>query len=175
VCVCVVCARARVRACACARVALLSQHATRNHSHLWPLWLHHIFRHYLINGTIFGKKLNDTKCVLYFLYTFYVKHFLFSDEFTEIVIHVETSSCKLPVILVGFWYNLSFLSRFSKNAQISSFIKIRPMGAELFHAAGRTWRSQQWLFEILRKRLKHNGRHNLKYKGGSNLTGNICV
>jgi hypothetical protein len=21
---------------------------------LWPLWLHHIFRRYLINGTIFG-------------------------------------------------------------------------------------------------------------------------
>ena len=24
--------------------------------HLWPLWLHHIFRRYLINGTIFEKK-----------------------------------------------------------------------------------------------------------------------
>jgi hypothetical protein len=23
--------------------------------HLWPVWLHHIFPHYLINGTIFGK------------------------------------------------------------------------------------------------------------------------
>ena len=31
--------------------------------HLWPLWLHHIFRHYLINGTIFGKKLLNIKCV----------------------------------------------------------------------------------------------------------------
>ena len=31
--------------------------------HLWPLWLHQIFRHYLINDTIFGKKLLIIKCV----------------------------------------------------------------------------------------------------------------
>jgi len=23
--------------------------------HLWPAWLYHIFPHFLINGTIFGK------------------------------------------------------------------------------------------------------------------------
>ena len=33
---------------------------------------------------------------------------------------------------------MNFLDRFSKEAQISSFIKIRPVGAELFHADGRT-------------------------------------
>jgi len=32
---------------------------------------------------------------------------------------------------------LIFLDRFSKNTQISNFIKIRPVGAELFHADGR--------------------------------------
>jgi hypothetical protein len=26
------------------------------HCHLWPVWLYHIFQHYLINGTIFGGK-----------------------------------------------------------------------------------------------------------------------
>ena len=32
--------------------------------HLRALWLHHIFRHYLINGTIFKKKkLTEHKCV----------------------------------------------------------------------------------------------------------------
>ena len=30
------------------------------------LWVHHIFRHYLINGTIFRKKLLDIKCVFWF-------------------------------------------------------------------------------------------------------------
>jgi hypothetical protein len=33
---------------------------------------------------------------------------------------------------------LEFLGRFSKNTQISNFIKIRPVGAELFHADGGT-------------------------------------
>ena len=31
--------------------------------HLRPLWLHHIFPYYLINGTTFGKKLLNIKCV----------------------------------------------------------------------------------------------------------------
>ena len=35
------------------------------------LWLQHIFRHYLINGTIFGKKVVEYKvCVLIFYTTF---------------------------------------------------------------------------------------------------------
>ena len=32
----------------------------------------------------------------------------------------------------------NFLGRFSKNTQISNFIKILPVGAELFHVKGRT-------------------------------------
>ena len=34
---------------------------------LRPVWLHHIFRHYLINGTIFRKKVAEHKmCALIF-------------------------------------------------------------------------------------------------------------
>jgi hypothetical protein len=36
-------------------------HAT--YCHLWPVWLYHIFPRYLTNGTIFGKKVPNTKCV----------------------------------------------------------------------------------------------------------------
>jgi hypothetical protein len=59
---------AQVLACACSRAALLIQ---------WPfclqcLWLYHIFPHYLINGTIFGKeKITENKMfVLIFFTTF---------------------------------------------------------------------------------------------------------
>ena len=30
---------------------------------MWPVWLYHIFPHYLINGTIFGENLLNIKCV----------------------------------------------------------------------------------------------------------------
>jgi hypothetical protein len=38
--------------------------------HMWPVWLHQIFRHFLSNGTIFGKKLLKIKRVLIFSTTF---------------------------------------------------------------------------------------------------------
>jgi hypothetical protein len=49
----------------CVSVALVIQHAPYYIAYyLWPVWLYHIFPHYLTNGTIFGtKKLLDIKCV----------------------------------------------------------------------------------------------------------------
>ena len=49
------------RACAFARVALLVQDATRIRN--IGCCLHHVFRYYLINGTIFEKKLSNIKFV----------------------------------------------------------------------------------------------------------------
>jgi len=34
--------------------------------------------------------------------------------------------------------NWNFFDRLSKNTEVSNFIKIRPVGSELFHACGRT-------------------------------------
>jgi hypothetical protein len=36
------------------------------YSHLWPVWLYHVFSYYLINTTIFGKKLLNINCVFWF-------------------------------------------------------------------------------------------------------------
>jgi hypothetical protein len=33
---------------------------------MWPVWLYHIFPHYLINSTIFGNKLLNIKCMFWF-------------------------------------------------------------------------------------------------------------
>ena len=48
-------------------------------------------------------------------------------------------SCKVTVILARFERNLSFLDILKKKKlKTPNFIKIRPVGAELFHADGRT-------------------------------------
>ena len=51
--------------------------------------------------------------------------------------NVYWSSCTVPVILVRYYCNLYVLERFSKNSEISHFMKIRPMGAELLHEGRR--------------------------------------
>jgi hypothetical protein len=56
------------------------------------------------------------------------------------------SSCKVPVLVfmqgtrysVRFQWRFNFIDRFSKNTQISNFMRISPVGAELFHAGGWT-------------------------------------
>jgi hypothetical protein len=47
-------------------VALVIQHAKPCavlYCHLWPAWLYHVFLHYLINDTIFGRNLSNIKYV----------------------------------------------------------------------------------------------------------------
>ena len=51
--------------------------------------------------------------------------------------NVYWSLCKVPVIPARFSGNLNFLDIFSKNTQKSGLMKIRPVGAELFHAERR--------------------------------------
>ena len=104
--------------------------------HLWHSPLYRISPHYLINETIFGKTLLTTKCL------FRVSLQLLSEIFfiirrTEqyIIKNVYWSSCKYPLFLSDF-NGTNFLDSFSKYPQISNFMKIRPVGAAIFHTDG---------------------------------------
>jgi hypothetical protein len=54
--------------------------------------------------------------------------------------NVYWSSYKVSIIVVMFQLKLNFLDRFSKNNEIFRFMKIGPVGADLFHANGRAGR-----------------------------------
>jgi hypothetical protein len=60
------------------------------------------------------------------------------------VTNVHRSSGTVAVNLVRVERNLNFLSRFEKNTQISNLMKIRQVGAQMFHVDGRTdgWRDR---------------------------------
>ena len=60
--------------------------------HLRPLWIHHIFPHYLINGTIFGKKLLKGIFISRFSTTFI-------SNISHYKKNVKTSPCKVPLLL----------------------------------------------------------------------------
>jgi len=99
-------------------------------SHLCPVWLYHILPHYLTNCIIFENNL------------LYEKHFWFSPQFLmEIlrgiqrsVINTSSSAWKLPTNLFRLKWNLNFLNRFSKNSQMSYFIKLNTVRAVLLRA-----------------------------------------
>ena len=67
---------------------------------LWCLWIHRIFRHYLIKGTIFGKKLLSIKFVFSFSLQLLSKTFFILRRIKRnIIINVKTSPCKVPLFL----------------------------------------------------------------------------
>ena len=63
---------------------------------------------------------------------------------------VYWSLCKVAVMFVRFQWNLNFLSIFSENNQISNMMKIRTVGAKMFHAGKRTkgWTDRQTDIQI---------------------------
>jgi hypothetical protein len=105
------------------------------HSHLWPVWLCHIFPHYLINGTISGEKLLNIKCVFRFCIKLLSETFVILRRIQgDIIWNGRRSYVKCLLLWSDFNETWNFLHRFSKSPQIQYLMKILPMGAELFHA-----------------------------------------
>jgi hypothetical protein len=86
----------------CVSVAFVIQHAQRIFSaQLCIVWLFNFFSHYLINGTIFEKKLLNIKCVFWFSLKLLSETFFILRRIErDMIINVYRSSCKVPAIVV---------------------------------------------------------------------------
>jgi hypothetical protein len=69
---------------------------------MWSGRLYHIFPHYLVNGTIFGKTLWNIKYLFRFSLQLSSEKFFIVRTNRNIIKKVYWSSCELSVILVRF-------------------------------------------------------------------------
>ena len=94
--------------------------------HLWPVWLYHIFPHYLKNGTDFRRKYKVTAhkmCVFILSTTFVWNMSHFKRKRARYDQKCILAFMQFTVILVRLRRNLNTLYRFSQNTQISNLIK----------------------------------------------------
>jgi hypothetical protein len=92
---------------------------------LRPVWLHHIFRHYLINSTIFGKKSLNIRYVPWFSLQLCFKHFTISEKISELLSYVwKCLHVKHPLCLSDFNETWIFLTDCKKKCQILNFINL---------------------------------------------------
>ena len=122
---------------ACARVGLLMQYATHRRHSARPLWLQCIFRHYLKNND-FRKKVTEYKKCIFIFSTTFMWNISYSKKKPAGYYHICENVFML--FLSDFNDARTFPDIFSKKSQISSLIKIRPVGAHLFHVDRQTGR-----------------------------------
>ena len=123
------------------------------HWHLWPArpYYIHVFRTLSLTWHDFHKQVTEHKmCFLIFSTILSETFLILRRNERDVIKNLCWSSCEAPLFLSYFHETWILSANFRKDTQISNFIKIRPVGAELFLADGRTdiqagrhaWRSQ---------------------------------
>ena len=116
--------------------------------HLRPAPLYNVFfSHDLINGTIFEKKLLNTKYVFRFSLQFLWETFcILRRTERDMIQNVYWSSCKCPWFLSDFIKTCIFSIFFFENCWNIKFHGHPLVGAELFHAERRTDGQIWWIW-----------------------------
>jgi hypothetical protein len=124
--------------CVCSlRYPACNAHAP--YCHLWPVRLYNIFPHYLIKSAIFKKKIIEYKiCAVWVsLQGLPETSLILRRAEWDMVKNLHWSLCKVPFFFLSrFIEHWNFLTNFHV-IQISKFMKIRPVEAELFDADGK--------------------------------------
>jgi hypothetical protein len=92
---------------------------------LRPLWLHHIFRHYLTNGTILGKKVIGCKtCILIFSALFFIILIILGIIQQDILSYMwKRLHVKYPLFFSDFNETWVFMPDFRKKFKCSILSK----------------------------------------------------
>jgi len=118
--------------------------------HLWPVPLHDIFflQNYLINGTIFGEKLLNTKCVFWFSLQLLSETFLILRGIQRCVINARRTC-----VISGFHHEVdenSPLLGYNPEEGSSPYIDIYVKYPLFLSNLNETWISSSYFREILK-------------------------
>ena len=124
--------------------------------HLWPAPLYNICPNYLMAGTIFEIKATEHKiCILIVSTISSEKHLILRINGQDMIKMYIGLHANYPLFMSHFNETRVFSTDFRKHPQISNFMIIRPVAAELFHADGQTGgHNEESLFAIQRTCLK---------------------
>jgi hypothetical protein len=103
------------------------------------------------------------------------KTFLILRRIQRVIItNVHRYSCKVPVILVRFYWNVYFIDKFSRNIQISNFMKIRSVRAEFPMRTDRQDEANSRFSQFCEKAPKNQSREGVINAKSGNTTFFIC-